>query len=210
MGYLNIPPKSQYAEAINDVIKWHEKFPDDWKKAWQLIESKYNLNKKYRKFSCNDNDKNFNIDAKINGAYVVLGLLYGDGDMDQTITISILCGKDSDCNPSNAAGILATSKGINHLPKKYKSGIDQTTKFAFSSYDFPSLLSVCESLARIAVVKMGGKIKKNTKGEEEWLIPTSNHVITNLDERLDTPILDENVDIRFSSEELRKNHSKNT
>ena len=124
--------------------------------------------------------------------------------MDQTITISILCGKDSDCNPSNAAGILATSKGINHLPKKYISGIDQTTKFAFSSYDFPSLLSVCESLARIAVVKMGGKIKKNTKGEEEWLISMSNHVITNLDERLDTPILDENVDIRFSSEELRK------
>ena len=203
-GLLNIPPKSQYAEAINDVIKWHEKFPDDWKKAWQLIESKYNLNKKYRKFSCNGNDENFNIDAKINGAYVVLGLLYGNGDMDQTITISILCGKDSDCNPSNAAGILATSKGINHLPKKYISGIDQTTKFAFSSYDFPSLLSVCESLARIAVVKMGGKIKKNTKGEEEWLIPMSNHVITNLDERLDTPILDENVDIRFSSEELRK------
>ena len=30
----------------------------------------------------------FNIDAKINGAYIVMGLLYGKRDLDQTIIIS--------------------------------------------------------------------------------------------------------------------------
>ncbi len=46
----------------------------------------------------------FNIDAKINGAYIVMGLLYGKGDPDQTIVIATRCGQDSDCNPSNAGG----------------------------------------------------------------------------------------------------------
>jgi hypothetical protein len=41
--------------------------------------------------------------------HIVMGLLYGEGDMDKTIIISMRCGQDSDCNPSNAAGVLATS-----------------------------------------------------------------------------------------------------
>ena len=30
----------------------------------------------------------FNIDAKLNGAYIVMGLLYGEGDPDKTLEIS--------------------------------------------------------------------------------------------------------------------------
>ena len=48
----------------------------------------------------------FNIDAKINGAYVALGLLYGKGDFRRTLEIATRSGQDSDCNPSSAAGVL--------------------------------------------------------------------------------------------------------
>jgi hypothetical protein len=34
----------------------------------------------------------FNIDAKINGAYIALGLLYGGGDIGKTMSISTRCG----------------------------------------------------------------------------------------------------------------------
>ena len=34
---------------------------------------------------------------------VVLGLLFGKGDLDQTIIVSCRGGQDSDCNPSSAA-----------------------------------------------------------------------------------------------------------
>jgi hypothetical protein len=51
------------------------------------------------------------IDVRVNGAYLVMGLLYGEGDPIQTTLISARCGKDSDCNPSNALGILFTSMG---------------------------------------------------------------------------------------------------
>ncbi|MQY77684.1 MAG: hypothetical protein GH151_00570 [Bacteroidetes bacterium] len=46
------------------------------------------------------------------------------------------------------AGILATSLGLENLPEKYKTGIDETTKFSFTAYDFLSLIEVCETLTK--------------------------------------------------------------
>ncbi|HCK98724.1 MAG TPA: hypothetical protein DHW42_01270 [Candidatus Marinimicrobia bacterium] len=169
-GLRCIPAESQYAEAIRDVLNWHKADPDDWKKTWQLIENKYNLDPNYRRFSCTGTDASFNIDAKINGAYIVMGLLYGEGDMDRTIIIAMRCGQDSDCNPSNAGGILATSLGIENLPDKYKIGIDDTTKFSYTAYNFPALIDVCEKLSREAVLRSGGRIEKKS-GIEYYIIP---------------------------------------
>lgn len=55
------------------------------------------------------------IDAKINAAYIVLGLLYGNGDFTKTMEISTRAGQDSDCNPSSAGGILGTMIGYDAI-----------------------------------------------------------------------------------------------
>jgi len=100
-GLQAIPAGSGYASLIRDVLAWHAADPVDWRKAWHRIEEKWN-----RHDPCPDGAlAPFNIDARINGAYVVLGLLYGDGDFAKTLEISTRAGKDSDCNPSRAAGI---------------------------------------------------------------------------------------------------------
>ena len=201
-GLACIPAESQYTEAIRDVLKWYKENPDDWQKTWQLIEDKYNLNHEYRKFSCNGTAADFNIDAKINGAYIVMGLLYGGGDMDNTIIVSMRCGMDSDCNPSNAAGILATSLGVEHLPDKYKTGIDDTTKFSFTAYDFPSLLKVCEDLSRDAVVRAGGSIEKNAEGMEGYIIPIQTPVPAPLEQCWEPEEIA--GEVNFTSEEMEK------
>ncbi len=201
-GLSCIPAESQYAEAVRDVIKWHKENPGDWQKSWQLIEDKYNLNNDYRKFSCNGTSKDFNIDAKINGAYIVMGLLYGDGDMDETIIVSMRCGMDSDCNPSNAAGILATSLGLENLPEKYRTDIDNTTKFSFTAYDFPSLLKVCEALSRDAVVIAGGSIEKSADGVEEYVIPIQTPVVAPLEQCWQAEEIE--GDVYFTPEEMEK------
>ena len=201
-GLRCIPSESQYAEAVNDVIKWHKENPDEWKKTWQLIEDKYNLNHDYRKFSCSGTATDFNIDAKINGAYIVMGLLYGEGNLDKTIIVSMRCGMDSDCNPSNAAGILATSLGMENLPKKYKTGIDNTTKFSFTAYNFPSLLEVCEILTKDAVVRAGGKVEKNSEGITELIIPVQKPVVGKLEQCWTAE--EEAGDIKFTDEEMEK------
>ena len=65
----------------------------------------------------------FNIDARLNAAYVVLGLLYGNGDMTKTIAIATRAGQDSDCNPSSAAGILGTMLGYSKIPAYWTQGL---------------------------------------------------------------------------------------
>ncbi|TWT84221.1 ADP-ribosylglycohydrolase [Planctomycetes bacterium CA13] len=168
-GLACIPAESQFAEAIRDVLKWHAAEPDDWKRVWELIEAKYQDNPAYRRFSCSHGD--FNIDAKINAAYIVMGLLYGEKDIEKTTVISMRCGQDSDCNPSNAAGVLCTMIGENHLPKQYTSALDRTPKFSHTEYNFDALLNVCEKLARQAIVRQGGRIEKQPSGDEVFVIP---------------------------------------
>ena len=91
---------------------------NDWIKTWEKIEAKYQKNPEYRKLTCDPGK--FNIDAKINGAYFLVGMLYGKRDLDETIIISTRCGQDSDCNPSNAAGVLFTTLGFSKLPALVK------------------------------------------------------------------------------------------
>lgn len=170
-GLRCIPKGSQYHECISDVLRWYREEPNDWKATWRKVKEKYQDNPQYRRFSCSGPDSKFNIDAKINGAYVVIGLLYGKGDIEKTIKIAIQCGQDSDCNPSTAGGILFTTIGFSRIPAKYKEALDRKTKFADSDYDFDELVRVCEKLARQIIVRSGGKIVKDKNGEEVFLIP---------------------------------------
>jgi len=168
-GLKCIPKESQYAECIRDVLAWYKQNPDDWQKTWQLIEDKYQDNPDYRRFSCDKGD--FNIDAKINGAYIVMGLLYGEGDPDKTIIISTRCGQDSDCNPSNSGGILFTTIGFENLPDKFKSALDPEGKFSHTPYNFPMLVEVSRKLVRQAVGRTGGRVQRKEDGTEVFVIP---------------------------------------
>ena len=163
-----VPEGSQFHECISDVIKWHSQNPNDWEKSWHLIEAKYQDNPDYRKASCDKGD--YNIDAKINAAYIVMGLLYGEGDIDKTIIISTRCGQDSDCNPSNAAGVLCTMIGFENLPDKFTSALDPNGKFSHSPYTFPKMIEVSAQLVRDAVKRQGGRIEKDTDGKEVFVI----------------------------------------
>ena len=170
-GLACIPQESQYYEAISDVVNWYHENPDDWQATWELIEAKYQDNPEYRKFSCTGAESDFNIDAKINGAYIVMGLLYGQRDPDQTVIISTRCGQDSDCNPSNAAGILFTTIGFENLDEKFTSVINPEPKFSYTDYNFPGLVDVCEKLARQAVQRSGGTVETDDNGDEWFVFP---------------------------------------
>jgi len=113
----------------------------------------------------------FNIDAKLNGAYIIMGLLYGAGHPDKTIAISCRCGQDSDCNPANAAGVFFAAMGASEIPAHFIEKLDMTRKFSFTTYALPQVYEVSEKLVRLAVVRAGGRIEKDASGEEVFLIP---------------------------------------
>ncbi len=169
-GLKCIPEQSQYAECIRDVLTWYKQNPDDWKKTWQLIEDKYQDNPDYRRFTC-EKENDFNIDAKINGAYIVMGMLYGGRDPDKTIIVSTRCGQDSDCNPSNAAGVLFTTIGFSNLPARFTSALNPKGKFSHTPYTFPKLVEVSKKLVREALRRSGGRVEKDAAGQEVFVIP---------------------------------------
>ena len=133
----SIPEKSDYAKVVRDVLLLHKHYPTDWRTAWKELESKWG-----------DVDicgagTGFNIDAKLNGAYIVMGLIYGEGDPLKTMEIATRCGQDSDCNPSNAMAVLGVIKGFNGLPPEMQKGVNEVgdSLFIHTSYSFHSAVS---------------------------------------------------------------------
>jgi hypothetical protein len=197
-----IPYESQYAECMRDVVNWYNENPCDWKKTWQLIEDKYYKNPEYQKYKVHEPNYWSEMDAKLNGAYILMGLLYGEGDSDKTIKVSMQCGRDSDCNPSNAAGVLFTSMGYDKLDKKYTKNLNEETKFSYTNYNFPELAQVSLKLAKQFIVRNGGKIEKDSEGKEYFLIPKVIAEPGKLEQSWDPVPYEGNI--KFGPEEMSK------
>jgi hypothetical protein len=162
-GVAAIPAESVYAQVIRDTLKWSAENPD-WKKTWQIIEEKWD-----RDDPCPDGAlRPFNIDAALNGAYVALGLLYGGGDFEKTMEISMRAGQDSDCNPSSAAGVLGVMLGYKRIPTSWTAPLagiaDQ--KFSYTNYSFNSIVKSTLERAKLVVKAQGGSF-----GEKGLTIP---------------------------------------
>jgi ADP-ribosylglycohydrolase len=155
-GLQSIPENSMFYKAIADVIKWHKQFPDDWKQCWFEFEKKHTSEK-----GCPEGVFNaMNIDASVNAAYVVIGLLYGDKDFYRTMDISTRCGQDSDCNPATAAGILGVVLGYNKIPSFWIPAIEkvQDLKFPYTDLTLNKIYELSYKHSLSLISQNGGEI----------------------------------------------------
>ena len=159
-GLLLLPSDSFYARIIADTLLWSSENPDDWLVTWQLIEDNYGG----RDVCPQGAGVPFNIDAHLNGSYIALGLLYGEGDFEKTLIIATRAGQDSDCNPASAAGVLGVVLGYARIPEKYKSGINDIAqeKFAYTNYSFEDIVTRNLVKAIEAVVRNGGSLSDDS------------------------------------------------
>ncbi len=156
-GLASIPAASPYARLINDLLGWSKQYPDDWKTVWHRIEDKWD-----KRDPCPDGAlKPFNIDAKLNGAYIAIGLLYGHRDFGKTLEISTRSGQDSDCNPASAGGILGVMLGYRAIPEEWKGGIPALAdqKFRYTDFSFHSIVESNERRTLALIRKTGGKVE---------------------------------------------------
>jgi len=151
---LSLPSGSDYYKIVRDVIKLHDQYPGDWEASWKELEAKWG-----------DVDicgagSPFNIDAKLNGAYIVMGLLYGDGDPMKTLEISTRCGQDSDCNPSNALAVLGVIKGFSDLPEEMQEAVKSMgdSLFIHTTYSFNSAVASTFRYATDLITINGGYV----------------------------------------------------
>ncbi len=154
-----IPAESKFAQCISDVLKWHNEEPTDWKSTWFKASRKWgvDIGSPLGVF------QPFDIDAKINAAWVVIGLLYGDGDFTRTFEIATRCGDDADCNPATAGGVLAAILGFKNIPEFWTQGLDKVENFPFKGTSI-SLLDAYDMSYRHAemmIARNRGEIKEN-------------------------------------------------
>jgi ADP-ribosylglycohydrolase. len=150
---LSIPAESDYAKIVKDVILLHKQYPTDWHAAWNELEGKWGH------VQICGSGTTFNIDAKLNGAYIVMGLLYGEGDPAKTMEISTRCGQDSDCNPSNAMAVLGVVKGMKGLPAEYQSAVSAVgdSLFVHTDYSFNKAVDKTLEYAKKLAIQNGGE-----------------------------------------------------
>ena len=161
-GLACLPSESQYAEMVRDVRRWHREFPDDWRACWKKVEAKYIDDPAYHRGRIDQ----VGSDVKPNGAFLLMGLLYGKGDPVRTIKVAMQCGWDSDCNPSSAAGVLLTALGTRAIAPEFVSALDSNRTFSYSEYRLEDVLRVCEKLMRENVTRGGGRIERDAAGKD--------------------------------------------
>jgi len=150
----SLPAESDYAKVIRDVLTLKDKNPTDWRVVWKALEEKWG-----KTHICTAGEA-FNIDAKFNGAFIVIGLLYGNGDPMKTLEITTRCGQDSDCNPSNVMAILGVVNGFSHLPDFMQKAVTemQDSLFIYTNYTFRKAVDKTYQYALNHAIAEGGSV----------------------------------------------------
>ena len=109
-------PNSSYAAKMYDFVLEHYHKNTQWEKTRDLLHEKYQINQDDNYFwSTKDESCNGCFAAGINFGASIISLLYGEGDIKETIKIAVLSGWDSD-NPTatwgGLLGFMIGKKGI--------------------------------------------------------------------------------------------------
>ena len=120
IGLSEIPARSRLAEAIRQVMAWHEQY-DDWEEAWEAVNQAFGGY--HRVHTIN------------NAAVVLLGLLYGEGDLERSITVAVMGGWDTDCNGATVGSVVGAMTGARALPQKWVGPLNDRLRSYVVGYD---------------------------------------------------------------------------
>jgi hypothetical protein len=158
-----IPIQSTFHQCIADVIRWQKQYPDDWRKTWFELQKKWSSD-----VGCPDGVFSpFDIDSKLNSAYVTMGLLYGNGDFSKTLEVATRVGQDADCNPSSVGGILGALLGYQKIPAYWKMGLKEAEdiNFKYTDISLNKVYNISFNHALENIKRNGGEI-----GEDKIII----------------------------------------
>ncbi len=159
-GMNAIPQDSTFWQLQNDVLANY-----DAGMSWE--DNRTYLQEEWYVDRCPSASAWFDIDAKFNSGMILIGLLYGEGDFEKTMEISMRCGGDSDCNPASAAGILGCYYGLDAIDDKWKSAADwDNTEFQYTGYTLRQAVEANMEVAKSIIIAMGGSVENGV-----WNIP---------------------------------------
>ena len=148
MSLNYIPPskESLYTQMVQKAINLHEQFPDDFRKAREMLIKYWDhirmnelkitdtrgklseslLSRKRKRFL---HGSQAGVHVLPNIGIIILSLLYGSQDDDplgKSVCIAAMMGLDTDCNCGNTGAILGAQLGADKIPSKWKDPLQDT------------------------------------------------------------------------------------
>ena len=178
---LHLPNNSYSAKMFDFVLEqYNQKIP--WEKTRDALHEKYQIRQEdgYH-WATTDKSCNGCFAAGINFGASIVSLLYGEGDLKETIKIGALAGWDSDNPTATWGGLLGFMEGKNKVEKIFGKKLSSSFNIHRTRKGFPNQgIDQFQNMAlkgqlivdRVVQEKMGGKIdyKNNI-----WLIPKTNN-----------------------------------
>lgn len=120
IGLAQVPQKSRFTKMVNQILEWSRLY-SDWQSTWNCITEEFG--------------DYFWVHTLNNAAIVLTSLLYGEGDFEKSIAISVMCGWDTDCNGATVGSIIGAMKGAKALPIKWIEPFQDTMHSAIMGFD---------------------------------------------------------------------------
>ena len=139
IGLAAVPEESRVARTVRLALDLYEK-KTDWRDARNAIQKE------------NADIGNGWFEAPSNIGYVVLGLLYGEGDFKKSMITAINCGDDTDCTAATVGSILGIMHGTAGIPADWRKHIgDQIVTICIAGGVFHHQPRTCTELTDLIV-----------------------------------------------------------
>ena len=101
--------------------------------------------------------------APANVAFVVLGLLYGEGDFKKSMILAIDCGDDTDCTGATIGSIMGIMGGMEVIPADWRAYIGDDIKTACLTYGHGGFPRTCTELTECVMNLLPVTLRQNHK-----------------------------------------------
>jgi len=151
-GIAAVDEASVIRQVVVRVRKWHQENPQDWRVTRRLVKEAYTRHGGAMR------DKN---GYELNTAAIIAALLYGGGDLAETLRAAFNFGWDADCNAATAGTIVGVLKGYRWMMSQVWDIRDQyrnTTREDMPNDEtITSFADRVMELAERVIVEQGGQ-----------------------------------------------------
>ena len=139
IGLSEIPENCRLSEAVNNVVTW-SRTKDNWECVWQKVQDHYG---------------HYNpVHVIPNVAMIVLGILKGNLNFQNTIVTTVLGGWDADCTGATSGSIAGIVTGAKSLPEKWVGVFNNRLESAVRGFQENKISELAQRTAAVAQLSL--------------------------------------------------------
>ena len=131
-GLGEIPKRSRLTEGIEKVFEWYRQ-NISWEEALDKIHKIYD-----------EKNKHHWCHTISNAMICALALLWGNGDFEKTLSISVIAAFNTDCNAATTGSIVSMILGADKMPSKWVAPLNGKVISSIHGYDISEISNLAK------------------------------------------------------------------